>query len=367
MRLCLASLALLCFAPASAFAAGEDDDPEDLDFSDAPAGKKLDLQDEEVQESVKPRGPGEDTAELYRAQQQKNRDLNAEDELLAWERYLEKYPKSLFRDRIDARMEDLSANLFRERVPGSDKGAVKKDAALSELNFSRPQQWASVDPRSRLTAGVELGIPDWFAPKLTYEHAFSRELSVTAGMQQDLVNYALLGGVKYAVLKSARTGTIVTAGTDFKLYTDPSFPDLHPWIGAGQRFPVLFGLDVQAQVGADLEIRSPFATRYEAGLAAELRASEVVSAFVETSMDVKYPGGVPYSFTGADGQTSTMSTESGSRFVVATFGLRFQAAKPKNADGDGRIDVGLGANVPASANYWGFYNGAVSIDGDWKL
>jgi hypothetical protein len=181
------------------------------------------------------------------------------------------------------------------------------------------------------------------------------------------VNFALVGGAKYALLKSARTGTIVTVGGDAKVYTSPAYLDLHPWAGVGQRFDVMQGLDVQAQVGLDLELRSPQALRYEAGLAAELRASDVVSAFVETSMDFKYLGGIPYDSVNEAGETVTMKTGSGMRFAVATFGLKFQASKPRNDDGDGRLDVGLGANIPASSNYWGFYNGAVSIDGDWRL
>ncbi len=361
-----AALLLLALAPSRAYAdepSGEEPEPDDIDFSDEPSEKSLNFQDEDVQGAVKPRGPGEDTADLYRKQQEKARDMTPEEELLAWERYLEKYPSSLFKERIEARVEDLSASLFRERVPGSDKGATHKDAALRELNFSRPVQWASLDPRSRVTAGVELGLPDWFAPRADYEHALKRNFSFHVGAQKELANFALAGGAKYALLKSARTGTIVTGGADLKLYTSPAFVDLHPWVGVGQRIDVLEGLDLQAQVGMDIEARSPFSPRYEAGFAAELRATSVVSAFVETSADFKYPGGIPYEGTGG----ADMTTPSGYRFVVATFGLRFQAAKPRNDDGDGRLDVGLGANLPASANYWGFYQGAATIDGDWRL
>jgi hypothetical protein len=330
-----------------------DDAPDDLDFTDDGEEKDVEFRDDEVQKSTRPRGPGEDSADIYRKAQEAARDLAIDEELLAWEKYLEKYPKSLFRDRIEARTEELSAELFDERLPGSDKGgSTVRDGASRELNFANPIQFAPVDPRSRLSVGFEMGIPNWLAPRIDFEYALLRELSVHGGVRREMTNTAILAGGKYALLKSARTNTIVTGALDLKVYAGPSFVDLNPWIGIGQRFDVLDGLDVQAQFGVDAELRDPAGLRYNAGLAAELRAAEIVSAFAETSMTFKYLGNDDYGPF---------------RFMVATFGLRFRGAKERNADGDGRLDVGLGANMPYSINYWGFYRGAVSIDADYAL
>jgi hypothetical protein len=332
---------------------GAEDAPDDLDFTDDGQEEDADFRDDEVQESTRPRGPGEDSADIYRKAQEAVRDLAIDEELLAWEKYLEKYPKSLFRDRIEARTEELSAELFDERVPGSDKGSSSvRDGASRELNFANPIQFSPVDPRSRLSVGFEMGIPNWLAPRIDFEYALKREFSVHGGVRREMTNTAILAGGKYALLKSARTNTIVTGALDVKVYAGPSFVDLNPWIGVGQRFDVLDGLDVQAQFGVDAELRDPAGLRYNAGLAAELRAAEIVSAFAETSMTFKYLGNDDYGPF---------------RFMVTTFGLRFRGAKERNADGDGRLDVGLGANLPYSINYWGFYRGAVSIDADYAL
>lgn len=331
---------------------GDDTDTfEDGDFSDV-EGPGLDFRDDEVQGAVKPRGPGEDNADLYRKQQQKVKDVTAVEEAFAWEGYLKRYPQSLFKDRIQSRMDDLEAETYRERVPGSDRGATLEDAAQRELNFAQPIQFASVDPRSRVRAGVELGIPNWFAPRFDFEYAVKRELSVHGGISRELTNSALNAGAKYALVKSARTGTVVTGGADVRLYTSPSFLGLHPWVGAGQRFDVLGGLDVQGSLGVDAEVRDTFALRYEANAGAALQASPIVSAFVETSTDTKY---------------LKNDAVDPFRFMVASFGMKFQAVKPKNAEGDGRLDVHLAANIPYAYKYWGFYEGAVTIGADWYL
>ena len=331
---------------------GDDTDTfEDGDFSDV-EGPGLDFRDEEVQGAVKPRSPGEDNADLYRKQQQKVKDVTAVEEAFAWEGYLKRYPQSLFKDRIQSRMDDLEAETYRERVPGSDRGATLEDAAQRELNFAQPIQFASVDPRSRVRAGVELGIPNWFAPRFDFEYAVKRDLSVHGGLSRELTNSALNAGAKYALVKSARTGTLVTGGADVRLYTSPSFLGLHPWVGVGQRFDVLGGLDVQGSLGVDAEVREAFALRYEANAGAALQASPIVSAFVVTSTDTKY---------------LKNDAVDPFRFMVASFGMKFQAVKPKNAEGDGRLDVHLAANIPYAYKYWGFYEGAVTIGADWYL
>ena len=120
----------------------------------------------------------------------------------------------------------------------------------------------------------------------------------------------------------------------------------------------LDGLDIQAQVASDLELREPFAARFFGGLNATLRANEMVSVFVETSINFKYMGEGDEDF----------ALEEPFRFMVATFGIKFRAAKGHDqADQDGRMDLGLAANIPYSYNYWGFYRGAVGITGDYYL
>jgi hypothetical protein len=339
------------------------DEPEepidDEDFSDKEE-EELRFEDEEEQETVKPRGPGEDTAELYRAKQKQVSEMSPDEEMVQWEAYLQKYPKSLFRDRIEARMDELSVELFGERVPGSDRGATTEDAAKREITFAQPIQFMSVDPRSHVSVSAELGIPNHFNPRVEFEYAFLRELSAHAGFFYDGPAYAYtidVGG-KYALVKSVRTGFLLSALLDAKIYTSPSSFALRPGLAVGKRFDVLDGLDIQAQLGTDLELRSPFAARYFGGLNATLRANEMVSVFLETSNNFKYLGSGDEDF----------ALEGPFRFMVATFGIKFRASKGHDeADQDGRMDLGLAASIPYSYNYWGFYRGAVGITGDYYL
>ncbi|MEN9787550.1 MAG: hypothetical protein RLZZ299_2814 [Pseudomonadota bacterium] len=358
----------LLLAPVVAHAADEPKDApiDEGDFDDTKGpGLKLDDEDD-VGQSVKPRGPGEDTAELYRAAQEKAKDLSEIDEITLWEGYLKKYPDALFKKRIEQRLDDLERGLYAARTPGLTAGPTAVDAGRRELNLAVPLQFTNVDPRTRARAKVELGIPNWSTLDAEFEYALRRELSVRAAMSKDLTNRAINAGVKYAVIKSARTGSLVTGGADLKAFTDPGFFGLHPWVGGGQRFDVLGGLDVQGSVGTDLEFRAPFGPRLEANLAAELQASPVVGIFLETSNDLK-----PWSYEDRilmpDGTLQDATERKQMRFFVGTFGMRFMAVKPKDDSGRGRVNVALAANVPYSSNYWGFYEGAVSLAADWYL
>lgn len=93
--------------------------------------------------------------------------MTPDEEQLVWESYLAKYPKSLFRDRIEEHMEELSAIMFGERVPGSDKGSAGVDAVDRELNFAQPFSLSSVDTRSHVSVGVQWGFPRGSAARWT--------------------------------------------------------------------------------------------------------------------------------------------------------------------------------------------------------
>lgn len=320
----------------------KDDDDFDLDEED---DTDIDFKDDTSQETVKPRGPGEDTAALYREAQSKYSSMNADEEILRWEQYLQKYPNSLFKDRIEARMDELSAELYGERVPGSDRGVdTTVDAAKRELNFAQPVRFASVDPRTHLTAGFEFGIPNLLGGKLDFEYQIQRSWSAHIGLRRDLTESQAVLGTRYALLKSSRTKSIFSGGLDVNLNYPNVFLSLQPTLGFGQRLDVADGLDLQVMVGAVAELSKPAAMRYTAGLSGELRANETVAIFGETTLNTKYlasPEVNPFSFD------------------IATFGLKFFPMKGKGDNLDGRLFVDLSASIPYSWHYWGFYQAAV--------
>jgi nitrogen fixation-related uncharacterized protein len=329
----------------------EPKDGEDIDFTDPGEEDELEFGDDEddEQETLKPQGPGEDTASLYRAAEKEYREMSPEEELIAWEQYLKKYPKSLFRDRIETRMEDLSSLLYSERVPGSDRGARNEDAAERELSFMSPIHMASVDTRQKLSVEAQWGYPSWIGFGLDYEHAFWREFSAHGGITRDLTGFALVGGAKYDILKSARTGTLFGVGLDFKGNTIPGFFGMKPAVYFGQRLPVLSGLDLQLMGAADMEIRDPFGVRWHGGFAAELRPSPIVSVYLETAVYMKaISGDVDTTFS----------------FATGIFGLRFTPIVGDD-EGHGRIEAGIAADAPYTYHYWGFYRGAVDLLGNY--
>ncbi len=330
---------------------GGDKKDDDIDFSDGDE-PEINFKDDSDQETVAERGPGEDTAQLYRDLQKQVREMNPDEEQIAWENYLRKYPNSLFRDRIELRMEELSNLMFGERVEGSDQGDnTVKDAADREINFATPMAQPSVDTRSKFTAGIELGLPNWFGGKVDAEWAIRRNFSVHGGLGRGFSGGEINLGAKYALIKSSRTRTILTGGLDATVNMGPAFLAIDPMIMFGQRLDVAQGLDLQLAVSMPLEFRSPLIPRLYGGFNAELHANEIVSIFLAANLDTKY---------------ISSDDVNNFKFYTAQLGLKFTAIKPKGVDGS-KLLVDLAANVPVAHAYWGFYRGAVNIGGEYYL
>ncbi len=317
----------------------EDGALEDIDFDD----DLEEIDDDEIG------GEGEDNVAIYRDYIDRMDDLPLEEEIIAWERYLDKYPNTLFRDRIDTRMEEITSELYGERIDTGNTGYV--DAKDREINFAHPVQLENIDPRSRLRVGVEVGFPNWAGGQLDFEYQVLRPLSLHAGVKKRYTGGNVEAGVKYAVIKSARTNLLVTGLFDVRLNLAPGYIAFRPQVAAGKRFDVGGGLDVMAIAGVDVgtqnlsNIGLVGNTRYIGGFHAFYRASEVVGVFAEGSVNMKS--------SGADGLSNFS-------FNVVTFGLKFMpSAAP--------VQVGLNANVPAMYNYWGYHFGAVQADANLYL
>ncbi|MCB9746270.1 MAG: hypothetical protein H6741_35455 [Alphaproteobacteria bacterium] len=286
-------------------------------------------------------GEGEDNAEIYRDYRNNMNDLGSEEELLAWERYLEKYPNSLFRERIDVRMEELTNEIYGERL-GEPIGGYQ-DAKDREIGLSHPILLENMDPRTRLRAGFEIGLGSYYTGVLDFEYQLLREWSVHAGARRRYTGGNIEVGTRYALVKSARLNLLVSGALDLHFNTNPGYPAVRPMIAAGKRFDLGNGLDVQAQLGADLELPSSGrlpGVRYVGGLNATYLASDVVSFFFEGSVNMKHIGwddGSPFMFN------------------VMSFGLRF-------TPGAAPAQISLNANVPVAYNYWGYHFGAVQGD-----
>ncbi len=281
-------------------------------------------------EAEVPTGPGTDTAESYRAAQVANARLAPDEEVEAWDKYLEKYPNSAFKKRIQDRIDSLMEGLY-----GPDKPAeVAVDAMNQELEFAQVLLLENIDPRTRLQAGFQWGFPDFFDLAVDYEHAFSRNFSVHGGIKHRYTGWSVEPGVRWALVKSTRTKTIVTLIGDTHLNTNPVFFGLRPQLAAGRQFGKL---DAQIQGGVDLELGSIVGYRVVGGASATYNATDTVAMFVETQLNMKnfdWEGGV---FT----------------FDTLSFGMKFYPGKK------GRDEVNVGATLPYATRYWQYHYGAL--------
>ena len=342
----------------------EDDEPmdepeverleEDDDFSEDTSDEDLDIEfedfdDEEEEDLFEDEddgdiaedaigGPGVDTAVIYRRYADEVKEFPPEEELIAWEKYLEEYYNTLFKPRIDERMELLSGMIYGERI--KDETTTYVDAQDREINLTQPITLDPLDPRTRLRAGIEYGFPGYFSVMIDAEGQITREFSAHVGLRGRYTGFRLELGAKYALLKSARKDALVTVGLDLHLNTIPkAYPVVRPYVGGAKRFDIGNGLEVLAVVGTEWEVgRRAIAV---GGAHVFYRASETVGVFVETSVYMQPGVGKgPYSFN------------------LTTLGMRFV---PRSIP----LQANLAANVPYLQNYWGYHFGAIAVEGSY--
>ena len=121
---------------------GEDDSLDLLDDEDAldmieeePTEENTgDLLEQEIGKDVIG-GEGEDNSTIYRQAQTTNGRMIPDEEMIAWEQYLEQYPNSLYKSRIEKRMEELEAVLYDQLI--EQREPERLDADQRELLFAR--------------------------------------------------------------------------------------------------------------------------------------------------------------------------------------------------------------------------------------
>jgi hypothetical protein len=339
----------------------EEGDADDLDEGDPdesaipaqPAGDPLEAgsgllnPDDDEDDEEAPSGPlgqlgiGEDSASIYRAELAQVEGMSPDEESMAWEEYLAKYPKSVFRKTIVERQDQLADALY-----GSTAGPTV-DAGKAELHFAQGLLIEPIDPQTRLRAGFAWGFPNWINLLVDYEKQLQRNMSVHGGMQRRPSGWNVEGGVRYAIIKDTRTDFILTAIGDVHMVVNPTVPALRPQLAAGKRVGIGSGhFDIQAQIGPDLMLYSEeFSPRMTGGVNITLAPSDTVEAFIETHTYMK-----------------DMGWEEGNafRFNQIAFGMRFMGKK--NPATGSQISSGAGAAVPYSVSYWKHHYGAVMGD-----
>lgn len=282
--------------------------------------------------------PGGDTAESYRAAQRANAQLPPDEEIEAWERYLAQYPGTSYRDRIDQRMEELMSSLYTDRI-GEEGGT---DALTAEVPIAQGLLLENINPRTRLQAGFEWGIPSYINLIVDYEQALSRTFSFHGGVRRRYSGWSVEPGVHWAMIKSTRTKTLLTVLADAQLNTNPAYAAIRPQLAFGQRLGEI--VDVQAQAGAAVGFRSPLDLRWVGGANVHVRASETVGIYLETL----------YTFKASQADAGAFA------FNVATFGMRFFPGAAEKGDD---VQASFGASVPYAQQYWQYHYGSFTGQG----
>jgi len=322
-----------------------DDDEKELDEIDDDET----LGDEDILDIEEtPDAEGLDDANVYRAQQDEVLELEPDEEIMAWEDYLGEYPNSTFKDRINKRIDELTDELYGTggRPPGDGDGGAPKNADRDAIDMSQGLLLENIEPRDRIQAGFEWGLPDYANFILDYEKQLMDELSLHGGVRRRYTGWSIETGVKYALVRSVRTQTLVTFIGDIHVNASPAFVGIRPQVAFGKRFGDK--LDLQAQLGPDFaprtivvgttQTKTALDFRIVGGLNVTYRAADSVSIFAETAIHMKNTSWPDY------------------RFNVVSFGLKFY---PQPTDSDGLMEVNLGASAPAAPNYWMYHYGSI--------
>lgn len=356
-------LAILCLQPALSYAASlsDDDEPFFLDDEEGTPPARLDGPDdieraadesreggldEFIDEGDRvnlfgdePTGPvGADTAELFRKTEGRVKGMDSDEEMQVWEAYLAKYPETSFRTRIERRLEALTDSLYASRISGGE-GVV--DADRDKLAFSMPLMLENINPRTRAQFGFEYGLPEYMNLVGDYEHGLSREMSVHAGIRRRYTGFNLETGARYALVKSARTHTLVTLLGDLRFNFDPAFVGFRPQIAVGKRFGDK--LDLMAIGGVELNLRSPFDFRVVGGANATYLTSDTVGLFVEGNLHMKNLGW------------------DGGAFEFNTFGLGMKFFPNQKSERPEALEINFGAQVPFTWRYWRYHYGSIAV------
>lgn len=332
----------------------EDEGPALDDEADDGLDDFRDTEDDTDLLGDEPKNPNaDDTETVYRKAMARLSQLEADEELAGWESYLARYPNSAFRRRIESRMEELETKIYELPSGPSGPGASgpKVDAGKQEILFAHAMQLENLNPRTRLQVGFEWGLPDYLNLAADYEHQLMRNFSVHGGVRRRYLGWNVEAGARWALVKSARTNTIVSLIADLRMNTIPAYPGVRPQLAIGKR---IGKVDAQLQGGADFEYRTwtgadgqsverSFLPNIVGGVSLYYAASERVGMFAETATFMR-----PMAAEGA--------FEGGLfRFNVLSFGMKFFPGKSV----DRNQEVNFGATVPYMQQWWQFHYGSV--------
>ncbi|MCO4747133.1 MAG: hypothetical protein KC912_20215 [Proteobacteria bacterium] len=286
---------------------------------------------------------GSDDAKIYKKAQERVEGMQADEETIFWERYLEVYPDSIFRDRIEKRTAALLDEVYDERISTH----VGVTAGAKSFRISQSLEGESVKPAQRLRFGFGWGLPNFINLMVDYEHPILDNLSIHGGIRNRYTGASIELGTHWAFYQSERTQTVVTLLGDLRVNANPAFIAARPQLAFGQRFG---NLDFQVQQGFDLGLHDPIGFRLVGLGNVSYRLNNAVGIFAESSYEMK-----------------NLTWEDGGVFVfhVVSFGIKFYPSGGKVRDS--QVEAMLGASAPVAHNYWGYHVGSIAGQGTYYM
>lgn len=321
-------------------AAPEPDEDEGIDFEDEvdDEGSRVEEDLFEAEGPSEALLPGTDTPRLYRAKADEVKGLASDEEVMAWEAYLQEYPNSVYKERIEARMEELISDQYGSRIarPGE-----QVDAEDEELLFVLPAHMANINPRTKAQIYFEYGFPNYQGGILDFEYALFRSFSVHGGFTGRTSGWGLELGGRWAFVKSTKLQFIATLIADVRINFGPVLFQARPMLGFGK---IIGPAQLLLTVGAEIGARAYESVALIGGLHVHVRVAEPVAVFAETDFRVEQlDRSVPFAFD------------------VVTLGLKFYPKLKGRTDDP--VELGASGHVPAATQYLGYYVGAVGVQG----
>lgn len=319
------------------------DDEELVEFED-PDADAVDLLEGDENEVE-----GDDDGDAtYRATLAKVENLPPDAAIEEWRAYLATYPETIFRRDIEERIDALFDDLYAEGRSDPNEDPVV-DAMREEIEFSQGLLLDNINPRQRIQGAFAFGAPTYIDVTLDYEHQFARRLSVHGGLRNRYNGFGFEVGPRFALVKSARTQTLLTLSVDARINGNPLYPSLRPVLGFGKKFG---SVQLQAQAGADVQLRDIGGTtvqaRYSGGAQVQWAPSDRVAVFAETLLyfnpqpaDGVFDGGL-FSFT------------------VVSAGLTFYPSINPNKPDARNLEAKVGGSLPVASQYYQFYVGSIN-------
>lgn len=337
---------------------------EDVDYEDGDDRDDLlgGAEEEDERDERELLAPGSDNAEIFGKQEAKVRSMPPDEEVMAWETYLEKYPNSLYRGRIEERIEGLVESQFQMRIGGRAgvKGSGPVDADQMEIQLTQAIGLDNINPRTRAQLGLLFGFPTYLELDADFEYALKRQVSIHAGMHGRYTGWSFDIGAKYAFVKSTKLNLVATVMADIGAQfsqrvsqqiagdnADANATQLvvRPQLGLGK---VVGPVQLLLTAGAEVLTRANASPALIGGLHVSGRVAPPVAIYAESEFYVRQLGREAGPFN----------------FAVVAVGFKFYPITKRTDD---PLEVAMAGMMPVSSGYMQPYLGAVQAQGVYYL